>query len=60
MDPYGWFHWYFRYFLGRIYSDDKSQINRWKKIVSRFKGKLIQMVKDSNGNFNDYSISPKN
>ena len=27
---------------------------------SRFKGKLIQMVKDSNGNFNDYSISPKN
>ena len=26
---------------------------------SRFKGKLIEMVIDSNGNFNDYSISPK-
>ena len=30
-----------------------------EKIVSRFKGKLIQIVKDSNSNFNDYSISPK-
>ena len=39
--------------------DDERQIKRWKGIVSRFKGKLIKMIKDVNGNFNDYSISPK-
>ena len=29
------------------------------RTVSRFKGKLIQLIKDVNGKFNDYSISPK-
>ena len=39
--------------------DDERQINRWKGIVSRFKGKLIKMIKYVNGRFDDYSISPK-
>ena len=41
--------------------DDKRQINRWKKTVSRFKGKLVKMIKDvgSKFKFSDYSISPK-
>ena len=30
-----------------------------KGIVSRFKGKLIKMIKDINGRFDDYSVSPK-
>ena len=39
--------------------DDKRQINRWKGIVSGFKGKLVKMIKDIGGKFDDYSISPK-
>ena len=44
--------------LGRS-KDDKRQINRWKKIVSRFKGKLVKMIKNSGSKYDDYSISPK-
>ena len=59
IDPYGWFQWYFRYWLGRTSKDDKRQINRSKKIVSSFKGKLVKMIKDASGKFDDYSVSPK-
>ena len=46
-DPYGWFQWYFRYWLGRRSDDDQRQIGRWKGIISKFKGILIKMI--SNG-----------
>ena len=59
IDSYGWFQWCFRYWLGRRSLDNKRQIARWKGIASRFKGKLIKMIKDVNGRFDDYSISPK-
>ena len=39
--------------------DDKRQINRRKKIVSRCIGKLVKMIKDTGSIFDDYSISPK-
>ena len=57
LDPYGWFQWCFRYFLVRRSSDYFRQISRSKKCVSRFKGKLVKMIKDSGGEFDDYSIS---
>ena len=49
----------FRYWLSRISKDDKRQINTWKKIVSRFRGKLEKMIKNSGSKYDDYSISPK-
>ena len=45
--------------LGRRSLHNERQINRWKGIVSGFKGKLVKMIKDINGRFDDYSISPK-
>ena len=57
IDPYGWIQWYFRYWLGRSL-DDKRQIYKWKVLASRFKGKVIEMIKYVIGRFDDYSISP--
>ena len=59
IDLYGWFQWYFRYWLGRRSKDNKRQINRWKKIVSKFRGKLVKVIKDASSKFDDYSISRK-
>ena len=56
---YGWFQWYFSYWLGRRSKDDKRQINRSKKIVSRFRGKLMKMIKNSKSKYDDYLISLK-
>ena len=45
--PCGWFQWYFRCWLGRRSEDVERQINRWNKIVSRFRGTLVKMIKDA-------------
>ena len=59
IDPYGWFQWYFRYWLGRRSEDEERQINRWSKIANRIRGQLVKMIKDAGSKLNDYSISPK-
>ena len=45
IDPYGWFQWYCRYYLGRRCADDERQINRYRKIIARFKGKAAKSRK---------------
>ena len=59
IDPYGCFQWYFRYWLGKRSKDDERQINRWKRIVSSFRGKLVKMIGNNCNKCDDYSISPK-
>ena len=59
IDPYGLFRWYFRYWLGRRSQDDERQINKWKKIISRFRGILAKVIKDAGSKFDDYSTSSK-
>ena len=45
IDPYGWFQWYCRYYLGRRCADDERQINRYRKTIARFKGKAAKSRK---------------
>ena len=37
----------------------KDKLTDEKKIVSRFRGKLVEMIRDVRSKFDDYSISPK-
>ena len=37
----------------------KRQINRWKNIVSRCRGKLVKMIKIPGSEYDDLSIAPK-
>ena len=56
IDPYGGFQWYSRYWLGRRSQDGERQINRWKRIVSRFGCELVKMIKDAGSKYDDSSI----
>ena len=38
---------------------DLRQSNRGKKIVGRFKGKLVKMIADMGADFDDFSVPPK-
>ena len=37
----------------------KGKLTDGKKIVNRFRGKLVKMIKDAGVKFDNYSISPK-
>ena len=48
--------------LGTSLVEDQTMIKEKLvegEIVSRFKGKLVKMIKDAGCKFDDYSISPK-
>ena len=53
MDPYGWLKWFFRHWLGRRLEDDERQINKWEKIVSRFRRKLVKRIKNAGSKLDD-------
>jgi len=61
LDPYGWFQWYCRFFLGRRSTDDKRQISRWAGVTSkkgRFRNQLIGRCARGGTSHDDRSISP--
>ena len=60
-DPYGWFQWYCRFYMGRRSDDDERQVKRWLAFAGpkgRFKKNLINKIKDNNADIDDESISP--
>lgn len=66
IDPYGWFQWYCRFYLGRRCSDDTRQISRGNGVMSdkgRWRTNLMNKVlaspKKSEDAIKDYKISPK-
>ena len=60
-DPYGWFMWYCRFYLGRRSDDDKRQIIRWRNfagVKGRFRNSLIVRIDRRGKEFDDPSVSP--
>ena len=60
--PYGWVQWYCDFYMGKRSTDDIRQINRWVKTAgpnSRFRKRLINLIKKNKTKYNNYKISPK-
>jgi hypothetical protein len=65
-DPYGWFQWYCRFYLGRRCSDDERQISRGNGVISstgRWRNNLVNKCLSSGAPLDkvlgDTKISPK-
>ena len=62
IDPYGWFQWYCRFYVGRRSPDDDRQLNRWIKFAGeksgRWRLRLINMCKKKKATHDDYNVSP--
>lgn len=60
-DPFGWFHWYCRFYLGRRCDDDERQIGRWLACAGptgRWKNNLIAKCVAAGKAHNDASVAP--
>jgi hypothetical protein len=61
VDPYGWFQWYCRFYLGRRSTDDERQIARALGVMGpkgRFRNQLIGKCSAASKAFDDPSVSP--
>lgn len=61
-DPYGWFQWYCRFYLGRRSADDERQVGRWQNYAGEKRGRwvknLVGKIVKNNAHFDDEKISP--
>jgi len=60
-DPYGWFQWYCRFYMGRRTKDDERQIKRWLKLAGpngRFRRRLMNQIIKEKSRYNNLEISP--
>jgi hypothetical protein len=60
-DPFGWFQWYCRFYLGRRCEDDERQIGRWSALCGpsgRWKRNLIAKVVAARASHDDATIAP--
>jgi len=61
IDPYGWFQWYCRFYLGRRSSDDERQIQRWKSghgPKGRWRNNLLNKILAAGGDVDNPKVSP--
>jgi len=60
--PFGWFHWYCRYFMGLRGEDDQRQISRWNKCAGLKSGRwvrnLVTKVCRAQASYDDEKVSP--
>mmetsp|Transcript_5217 Transcript_5217/g.10168 ORF Transcript_5217/g.10168 Transcript_5217/m.10168 type:complete len:137 (-) Transcript_5217:318-728(-) len=60
-DPFGWFQWYCRFYLGRRSSDDERQLKRGMGVIGpkgRWRNNLIAKCARQGKPFDDYTVSP--